>query len=62
MNFKNMKTRKNRPNIKTLRSLLLSLVAVIPMACTAGPLAEKEVREVADFHKIEVGGLVNASI
>ena len=62
MNFKNMKTRKNIPNIRTLRSLLLSLVAVIPMACTAGPLAEKEVREVADFHKIEVGGLVNASI
>lgn len=62
MNFINMKTRKNRPTIATLRRLLLSLATVIPMACTAGPLAEKQVRDVADFHQIEVGGLVNVRL
>ena len=47
---------------KNLRSLFLSLIAVIQMACSAGPLAKTETREVADFNKIEVGGLVNVQI
>jgi hypothetical protein len=34
----------------------------MPMACTASPLAKKEVRDVAAFHTIEVAGLVNVNI
>ena len=32
------------------------------MACAASPLANEELRDVTAFHKIEVGGLVNAII
>ena len=62
MLLKKTNTNPNKRNTKNLRSLLLSLIAVIPMACAAGPLARSEVREVADFNKIEVGGLVNVKI
>jgi hypothetical protein len=58
----NNKKSPNTLNTKYLRSLLLSLIAVTQMACSAGPLAKAETREVADFNKIEVGGLVNVQI
>lgn len=44
------------------RNLLICLIAFIPMACAAGPLADRESREVSDFNRIEVSGLVNVKI
>ncbi|MFT4650709.1 MAG: hypothetical protein ACI9SX_001713 [Pseudoalteromonas tetraodonis] len=57
-----IKINRNEKITKTLRGILLSLIAVIPMACAAGPLAKTEAREVTNFEKIEVSGLVNVKI
>lgn len=48
--------------IKLLRTLLISFITLLTVACAASPLADKEVREVPAFDKIEVGGLVNVKI
>lgn len=56
------KANPGKRHTKSLRSMLLGLIALIPMACAAGPLAKSETREVKNFTKIEVGGLVNVKI
>ena len=62
MYFSNTKMKQNQGNPKPLRSLLLCFIAALPMACAAGPFSNTELRAVADFNKIEVGGLVNVSL
>jgi hypothetical protein len=52
----------NHSSIKFIRSLLICSILFLLMACAAGPLAKTESREVPDFNKIEVGGLVNVQI
>ncbi|MDG1905700.1 MAG: DUF2807 domain-containing protein [Arenicella sp.] len=59
MIYKNIPMTLNR---RKHRNLLICLIAFIPMACAAGPLADRESREVSDFNTIEVGGLVNVKI
>ena len=56
------KARQNNGVIKKLKILLIGFIAVIPTACAASPLANKEARDVPAFEKIEVGGLVNVDI
>jgi hypothetical protein len=56
------RARQRKSATKNLRTILIGLLIAPLMACAAGPLANKETRELPAFHAIEVGGLVNVKI